>query len=292
VNLSVSEIRSSYAKLSDPSCTPLASLPAAAASSRLWRNDGNDGNATECTKWIYDNSFLYGFQSMTADLGWVCQNAWKNVMGQSTYFLGSVMGTLIFGILSDSHGRLLILIISHACAIIGNAMTIFAADEVTFAICRFVSGLATDSNFMMMYLLVLEYIRPQMRTFGLNLCIGIFYCLGSVMTPWLAVWLGNWKLYLLATVLPALVVPFFYFTIVESAQWLLSKQRYDEALICYQRIASFNGKPLDEDFIRNFKHIVAGTAEKAGPNDANPNMIALFKTPRLRRLTLILFFKS
>lgn len=248
--------------------------------------------SSSCKKWIYDYDFLFGYRSMTSELNWVCQHAWKSVMGQSTYFVGSVVGTLVLGILADVIGRLPVLIFAHLAGIIGNGLTIFATDEVTFAICRFISGIATDNNFVMMYILVMEYIAPKMRTFGLNICIGVFYCLGSVITPWLAVWLGDWKLYLIATVVPALIVPLFYFIIPESAQWLISKNQIDKALICYQKIAKFNRRELDETFIADFKGVVSSINGSKAAEDENPSMIALFKTPRLRRLTLILFFKS
>ena len=229
---------------------------------------------------------------MTSELNWVCQNAWKSVMGQSTYFIGSVVGTLVLGILADIIGRLPVLILAHLAGIIGNGLTVFATDEISFAICRFISGIATDNNFVMMYILVMEFIAPRMRTFGLNLCIGIFYCLGSVISPWLAVWLGSWRLYLIATILPALLVPTFYFIIPESAQWLISKNQLDKALICYQKIAKFNQKRLDENFLHDFENVVSEINAKKAFEDANPSVIALFKTPRLRRLTMILFFKS
>jgi MFS transporter, OCT family, solute carrier family 22 (organic cation transporter), member 4/5 len=246
----------------------------------------------ECNRWIYDYDLLYGYQSMTSELNWVCQFGWKSVFGQSAYFIGSVFGTLCLGILADSLGRLPVLIIAHLFGIIGNSLTIFATDEIWFAICRFISGLATDSNFVMMYILVLEYISPKMRTIGLNLCIGIFYCLGSVITPWIAVWLGNWKLYLIATVFPAFIVPFFYFILPESAQWLISKKKHERALICYQKIAEFNGISLDENFKEDFHRCIDDINARRKLEDENPSLIALFKTPRLRRLTLILFFKS
>lgn len=245
-----------------------------------------------CKKWIYDYDFLFGYRSMTSELNWVCQNAWKSIMGQSTYFIGSVVGTLVLGILADTIGRLPVLILAHIAGIIGNGLTIFATDEITFAICRFISGIATDNNFVMMYILVMEYIAPRMRTVGLNLCIGVFYCLGSVISPWIAVWLGNWQLYLIATTVPALIVPLFYFYIPESAQWLISRNQLDKALICYQRIAKRNKIELDDNFVIDFKSVVNELTSKRAAEDKNPSMIALFKTPRLRRLTLILFFKS
>lgn len=303
--MSVDEVRKFYSQLSDPSCTNVDSLDGIeneamglkdyddqdTSASRLKR-DVSAKHVGLCKKWIYDFDFLFGYRSMTSELNWVCQNAWKSIMGQSTYFIGSVVGTLILGILADIIGRLPVLILAHIAGIIGNGLTIFATNEISFAICRFISGIATDNNFVMMYILVMEYIAPRMRTVGLNLCIGVFYCIGSVVSPWIAVWLGNWQLYLIATIVPALVVPSFYFIIPESAQWLISRNKLDKALVCYQRIAKCNKIELDENFIVDFRSVVSELNGKRAAEDENPSVIALFKTPRLRRLTLILFFKS
>lgn len=283
-NASIEEVRNFYANFEDQRCLSITSARQSLKATY--------SPPQTCQKFIYDFDFLFGYHSMTSDLNWVCQNAWKSVMGQSTYFIGSVVGTLVLGIFADVIGRLPVLIIAHLFGTVGNFLTIFATNEITFAIFRFISGIATDSNFVMMYLLVLEYVAPKMRTFGLNLSIGIFYCLGSVITPWLAVWLGDWKLYLVATVLPALIVPFFYFVIPESAQWLIARNNLDKALACYQRIAKFNGRKLDENFVDDFKNCAAGINCSKGGESENPSMIGLFRTPRLRRLTLILFFKS
>lgn len=111
-----------------------------------------------------------------------------------------------------------------------------------------------------------------------------------MLTPWIAVSLGSWKLFLLSVAIPSLLVPGFYFLIPESAQWLISKQKVDEALKSYHKIARINGKHLDKQFVDEFK-LNAMAAEKLNEAD-NPNILSLFKTPRLRRNTLILFFKS
>lgn len=139
---------------------------------------------------------------------------------------------------------------------------------------------------------VLEYMRPSMRTFGLNLCIGIFYCLGSMVTPWIAVWLGSWQSYLLYTSLPIAIVPLFYFILPESAQWLISKNDIEAAIVCYRRVARFNGKVLDNDTIESFRAHHRNQMMKQGSSTNGPGLLGLFRTPRLRRNTLILFFKS
>lgn len=302
-------MRKFYSEFANPSCTNIDGFVGFQNEDKLYRSfDSSDKSTSrhkratdlvnvehhsnDCTEWIYDYDFLFGYRSMTSELNWVCQNAWKSILGQSTYFIGSVVGTLTLGILADEIGRLPVLIIAHLAGIIGNGLTIFATNEITFAVCRFISGIATDNNFVMMYILVLEYIAPRMRTVGLNLCIGIFYCLGSVFTPWLAVWLGNWRLYLIATIVPALTVSLFYFIVPESAQWLISRNKTDEALVCFKKIARYNRKELDENFEENFKCVVSEINRKRAGEDEHPSLLALFKTPRLRRLTLILFFKS
>lgn len=131
-----------------------------------------------------------------------------------------------------------------------------------------------------------------MRTIGLNLCIGIFYCLGSMVTPWIAVYFGSWKMYLVYTSLPIAIVPFFYFILPESAQWLISKNDIEGAIICFRRVAKFNGRTLDNDTIEEFRRHHREALDKNNGISTSPGLLGLFKTRRLRRHTLILFFKS
>lgn len=135
----------------------------------------------------------------------------------------------------------------------------------------------------------MEYLRPSLRTVGLSICIGIFYCLGSMAAPWIAVLMQDWKGFLLVTSLPFILVPFYYFIVPESVQWLISKQKYDKAVICLKKVAHINRRKVPdsmfEEFIENCKRSQLHTKK-------GPNMIGLFKTPRLRRNTFILLFKS
>lgn len=248
----------------------------------------SDSGSGECQQWIYDHDF--GYVSMTSELNWICDDAWKSYLGQSMFFVGSVVGTLAFGILADWKGRLPILVVVYFLSFVGNSLTIFARDVHIFSICRLIAGLATDSNFVLMYIIVMEYISPSMRTFGLNLCIGIFYCIGSMVTPWIAASLGSWQLFLVSVAVPSLLVPLFYFLIPESAQWLISQQRVDDAIKSFEKIARVNRKDLRKESIDDFRLNVI--AQQKIADEENANLLSLFKTPRLRRNTLILFFKS
>ena len=91
-------------------------------------------------------------------------------------------------------------------------------------------------------LTVMEYMRPDMRTVGLNACIGLFYCLGCMVLPWVALLSGEWRHFLLHVSAPILIVIPYYWLLPESARWLIDKGRVTEAVRCFKRIAAFNGR--------------------------------------------------
>lgn len=134
----------------------------------------------------------------------------------------------------------------------------------------------------------MEYIRPSMRTIGLNLCIGIFYCLACVCIPWVAILAGTWKHFLMVVSIPHLLVLSFYYLIPESAQWLISNGRTEDAIACFQRIAKINEKKIKELHIDGLR-VYSSQKTQGG---SSGNLFGLFKTPKLRKKTLILIFKS
>ncbi|KAL3289373.1 hypothetical protein HHI36_022807 [Cryptolaemus montrouzieri] len=232
----------------------------------------------------------YNYISIIQQFDWICGLEWVPALGQSIFFVGSVFGSLVFGVLADKIGRLHCLVASNTLACIGNMVTVYSTDPTCFVMSRFVAGCATDTNFVMMYIIVMEYIRPKMRTFGLNLTIGLFYCLGCMAVPWVAVALGNWWLFLSVISLPNLLIISFYLYVPESAQWLISKGRTSKAIECFKEIARYNRRTIPAkaiDSLKDYceKHVDALTGK-------HENLLGLLKTPKLRKKTLILIFKS
>lgn len=134
----------------------------------------------------------------------------------------------------------------------------------------------------------MEYLRPSLRTAGLNLCIGFFYCFACVSIPWIAVYVGNWQNFMLVVSLPHLLVVGFYYAIPESAQWLISKGRIDSAIRCFERIAKTNKKELEHWQINGLKNYCSVNIVP----ESKSTLIDLFRTPKLRKKTIILIFKS
>lgn len=238
----------------------------------------------------YNYSSLYEYKSIVQEFDWVCALDWIPALGQSVFFIGSVFGSLIFGVLADKIGRLHCLVASNILGAVGNLATVFSNNEIFFICSRFVAGFATDTNFVMMYILVMEYIKPETRTLSLNLTIGVFYCISCMVVPWVAIFFGKWDTFLTVISVPSFLVLLFYFIVPESAQWLISKGRIDEALVCFQKVAKFNNKVIPNATIDLIRKNCEKYENVAKSNQEN--LLGLLKTPKLRRKTLILVFKS
>ncbi|XP_017489623.1 PREDICTED: organic cation transporter protein-like [Rhagoletis zephyria] len=281
-NASISYIRSIYGQTANPQCTLLEDIiddqPVVSAV----------GN---CREWIYD--YESDYRSITTDLKWVCDDAFQAAVGQSFFFVGSIIGTIFFGFLADRIGRLPALICTTLTGALGDFLTSFVTALPAFALFRFFSGLSTDTVFYLMYIMVFEYLSPQKRTFGLNIITAIFYCFGLILSPWYAIWVGSWRYYLYVASLPALIVLIYPIFICESAQWLIATERYDRAVSCLKRVAKFNRRVVEEDVFTQFRtYYEQKMAEETKLNKNKDTFWGMFRTPRLRKFTTIMLIKS
>ncbi|EDW80741.1 uncharacterized protein Dwil_GK11400 [Drosophila willistoni] len=285
VNRSFAEIEAIYSQFKNPSCTRLDVIDLAS------------GNVTvsdkRCDRWIYHYDF--GYKSMNTELNWVCDEAYKARVGQSLFFVGSVCGTLVFGLLGDRIGRIKALILANWCGFLGDFSTIFTQNLTSFSICRFVSGLAADANSYLMYILILEYVSPSLRNVGLNTVLGLFYCLGLIGASWLAVWVGHWRIFLACSSLPLLLVTLFYFLVQESAQWLVTRNDIDGAIMRLQRVAVINRRQVSDDDFKAFRSYCEQHYRqdvKEDESSKQTKLLDMLKTIRMRStaIKLLLIF--
>lgn len=134
-----------------------------------------------------------------------------------------------------------------------------------------------------MNITVLEYVSPSLRNTGLNISMGIFYCLGMICSSWLAVYVGHWKIFLACSSLPLLLVTLFYFLVQESAQWLVTRNDIDGAISRLQRVANINRRSLSDSDIDAFRSY----CQKAQDSKEEENKLSdIFKLPHLRKTTM------
>ncbi|CAK1541331.1 unnamed protein product [Leptosia nina] len=171
-------------------------------------------------------------------------------------------------------------------AIIGGVGSIYTRGLWDFAFCRFLVGTSFDNCFMIMFILVLEYVGPKYRSLIGNISIALFYGGGAISLPWLAIWLGDWRRLLWVTCIPLLMIIFIPFTIPESARWLSSRGRTREAIKVLKRFERINGTKIPQDVLDDF--IVSSNKQK----DSNESLKDGFKSPPIRKMIIYMALTS
>ncbi len=87
-------------------------------------------------------------------MNWVCDDAWRGPFTQSTSYVGSAIGTLFFGWLTDRKGRLPSFIVSNIVLMVGGVALPYCTDFYSFTAMRFVMGFVHNTYFLLtIYLL-------------------------------------------------------------------------------------------------------------------------------------------
>ncbi|XP_059049275.1 organic cation transporter protein-like [Achroia grisella] len=222
------------------------------------------------------------YHTVVSERGWVCENAGFAPIAQSVFFAGSFVGGLFFGWLADTFGRVPALVGSNLIGCVGGLASIFTTGLLDFAFCRFLVGMAYDSCFMMMYILVLEYVGPKHRTWVANMSIALFFGSGCLVLPWLALWIGDWRQLVLATSLPMLVALAAPFLVPESARWLSSRGRINRAVEVLKRFEKVNDTKIPQDVLDEF--IVSSRQMR----QTNESLASVFRSPPLRNAMIFM----
>lgn len=221
------------------------------------------------------------YATVVSERGWVCEHAGNVPMAQAVFFAGAFMGGLILGWLADHFGRVPAVISANVIGGIGGIATIFTTGVWDFALCRFLVGMAFDNAFMMTYILVLEYVGSRHRTWVANMSIALYFGMGCLCLPWLALWISDWRKLLWYTSTPMLLVVFAPLVLPESARWYVSRGRTSQAVQVLRRFEKVNGTKIPDDVMDEF--IVSSNQTK----QSNESLLVLMKSAPLR-LTMIL----
>ncbi|KAI5703777.1 hypothetical protein M8J76_006486 [Diaphorina citri] len=242
---------------------------------------------SECQHgWEYEFTDV-PYTSIATELNWVCAQDTLPTLAQAIFFCGAIVGGLVFGWVADHFGRIPALVGTNLTGFVAGVATAFASTFWQFAICRFFVGLAFDNCFTMMYILVLEYVGPSWRTFVANMSIAIFFTLAASLLPWIAYYVANWQYLCVITSLPLLVAVITPWIVPESARWLVSQGRVDEAVVIMKRFEKINNKKVDPKLYQQLKETCQRQA-KQEIDGKRYSVLDLFRTPRLRNITCLL----
>ncbi|XP_067900670.1 solute carrier family 22 member 3-like [Heterodontus francisci] len=246
----------------------------------LITNNSGDILRTTCKNgWYFDGSRT----TIVSEYELVCEDAWKVDMSQASIEIGFFLGALITGYAADRFGRKLCLLACLTGTGVSGIVVAVAPVYPVFVIFRILQGLFGKGICVINAVIATELVGPRYRRVVIVVTQAVF-SLGIMLLPGFAYLIKSWKGIQMAITVPNLVLLLYCCLIPESPRWLLSRKRIKEALKISQDIAEQNGKSLPS----TYKEMIIG--ENSSEEINNPSLLDLFRTPQMRKRTLILMY--
>ncbi|KAK7071333.1 hypothetical protein SK128_003957 [Halocaridina rubra] len=242
----------------------------------------NDSMKLMCLDYVYDKS-VYA-TSAVIDYELVCDRAWLRATVQSLYMVGMLIGSYLFGDLSDRFGRKPIFLSALVIMVVVGVGHAVIPDYYSFTTLRLILGASLQGVFLVSYVMAMELVGKKRRVL-VGVLAQAFYTLGYFMAAFLAWSIESWRWLQIAMTLPALLFIPYYWIIPESSRWLITKGRTEEARVILEQAAKVNKKEVTEELM-----LQALEMSKSGKDGGKGNVLDLFRYPNLRRKTLNLFF--
>merc|ERR1711970_1253095 len=143
--------------------------------------------------------------------------------------VGMLVGSFIFGWMSDVGGRKSTMMVGLVILTIGGCLPYFITPKLSnyyvLVIARFISGMGHVGTFMMSFNLALEYVGPKYRTmFGI--LIETPFAMGGLVVGLLSyAGVRDWQLLTLVLSAPNILLLSYWVLLPESPRWLIAKNK-------------------------------------------------------------------
>ncbi|XP_048216671.1 steroid transmembrane transporter SLC22A24-like isoform X2 [Perognathus longimembris pacificus] len=249
----------------------------------LW--NASEADTEPCVDgWVFDKSF-FPFTIVTEwDL--VCEHQSSKSIVQVVFMTGSLLGSLIFGYLSDRFGRKTILTWCLLQTAISDTCAAFAPTFLVYCSLRFLAGLSIMTLFTNPMYLITEWTRPQSKAVMAMLTS---FSAGQMLLGGLAYSFRSWVTLQLVLSIPMLVCCVFSRMAVESARWLIFSNQVEKGLEELRRVARINGKKNAGETL-TIEFVKSSLQEEFDEAQKKTSIFQLLHAPRLRMRIYCLCF--
>ncbi|KAJ1531581.1 hypothetical protein ONE63_000253 [Megalurothrips usitatus] len=234
-----------------------------------------------CTKWEFEDS-EYG-ASLIQEWELVCSRAHLKDVAEMTFLAGVALGGLVSGMISDKFGRKKTLLSSLIAQIMVGTIIAFNPWFEVHCILRFLLGFISVGIVFSGFVLCMEVVGGQWRTIS-----GVSYLfpvpISYIMIAGIAYLVRGWRPMQLAITLPTTVLLSFFWIMPESPRWLLSVGRKDLVVPILQDAARTNRMTLPSSLDKHLQQ-----QECVGHPDESAGVLDLFRTPNIRKISLLLY---
>ncbi|XP_067010714.1 organic cation transporter protein [Anabrus simplex] len=246
-----------------------------------------ENHSIGCNSWVYDKS-TYKSSAVT-EFNLVCNNAWLKATADAIFMLGDLLGSIIFGDLSDRFGRKPIFFFSLVLQVVAGLLASLAQEYVSFMITRMIIGATTAGVFLVAYVIAMEMVGPSKRLLA-GVLIQLFFTLGYLLTGLFAYFIRDWRLLQCAVSVPGLVFLCYWWFIPESARWLITKGRSEEARKVLLKAADENKVIIPKGLLDDVVKQTYKNEETQAITQRSTSLVDLVRYPNLRKKSNTVFF--
>ncbi|XP_063823703.1 solute carrier family 22 member 1-like [Ostrinia nubilalis] len=196
-----------------------------------------EGGCPYCPYLSWDRSVFS--ETMQTKFNLVCDKTWLVSFSNSISYVGTLIGSLLFGFLSDKFGRLNSFTISCLILAISGCLVSVMPMEGLFIFMRCIEGIGVGGAIVTAYVLCIEFCGVRHRE-SVTALFHIPINISHMTLAGISYLLRHCDDFQLA-----LSVPVFFFVamkwlVMESPKWLMDNDRVEEAAIVMEKISKFN----------------------------------------------------
>lgn len=236
-----------------------------------------------CPNPEYDTSIFSRSIIMEWDL--ICERKWLTSFTQTLFQLGTLLGSVLFGMASDRFGRKYPLLIAVVIQVTMGISAAFVPGYWEFTFLRFLVGMSVGGTMVTGFVIVMEFVGTQYRDV-ISALYQVPFNMGHMLLPVFGYFCRDYSNFQLAISIPAVVLLSYFFLVPETPRWLIAVKRTEEAVKILESVAKVNKRPTEaiRTDIENYQAALQKSQLKKG------NIVDLFRTPNIRKNILAMAF--